>query len=285
MKISTETGSFRLYSEDNRKILRLLKDSGFTAYDFSMFKGELKDRLIDSEDYALRAKELREYADGIGLDCNQTHAPFPTAVKGDDAYNEWIFPQIVRAIEVSGILGAKICVVHPCNDYTAEENAALYRRFEPYARKARVKIGLENMWNWDRQAGHASPAACSSHGDFLAHLSLLDKDVFVACLDIGHAEMKGLQTSAVEMIETLKDNLQALHIHDNDRLNDNHELPYSRAVEFAPILEALKKIGYRGDVTLESSSFMVRYPLELYPPAARFMAEVAASLKNRLESD
>ena len=65
MKISTETGSFRLYSEDNRKILRLLKDSGFTAYDFSMFKGELKDRLIDSDDYALRAKELTRITNGF----------------------------------------------------------------------------------------------------------------------------------------------------------------------------------------------------------------------------
>lgn len=285
MKISTEIGSFRFYSDDNRKILKLLKDSGFTAYDFSMFQDVLRDRLIDGDDYKAKAKELREYANEIGIECNQTHAPFPTVIKGDEAYNERIFSQIVRAIEVSGILGAKVCVVHPCNDYTAEENAVFYRRIEPYARKAGVKIGLENMWNWNRQLGKVASAACSHSKDFLDHLSLLDKDIFVACLDIGHAEMKDLQTSAVEMIETLKDRLQALHIHDNDCIHDYHELPYSRSIAFAPILEALKEINYRGDVTLEAVNFMVRFPLELYPQAARFMAEVAYSLKNRLEAD
>ena len=107
MEISTEIGSFRRYGT-NREILRLLKDSGFTAYDFSMFRGTLKDRLIDSENYREDAKALREYADSIGLRCNQAHAPFPTARKGNESYNESAFPEIARAIEVSGILGAKV---------------------------------------------------------------------------------------------------------------------------------------------------------------------------------
>ena len=216
MEISTEIGSFRRYGT-NREILRLLKDSGFTAYDFSMFRGTLKDRLIDSENYREDAKALREYADSIGLRCNQAHAPFPTARKGNESYNESAFPEIARAIEVSGILGAKVCVVHPCNDYTAEENASLYRRFEPYARRAGVKIGVENMWNWDDKAGHACAAACSSPDSYLAHLALLDEEVFTACLDIGHAEMAGLGTSAPEMIAALGRRLGAMHLHDNDK--------------------------------------------------------------------
>lgn len=281
MEISTEIGSFRA-CKDNKKILRLLKDSGFTAYDFSMFRGELEDRLIDSDDYKSRAEELKAYADGIGIICNQAHAPFPTAVKGNEAYNEQAFPEIVRAIEVAGILGAKVCVVHPCNDYTAEENAALYRRFEPYARAAGVKIGLENMWNWDRAENHATKAACSRHDNFLAHLSLLDEGVFVACLDIGHAEMRGLETSAVEMIGTLGARLQALHIHDNDLRHDNHALPYTQGIDFSAVISALKGIGYKGDVTLEASGFLPRLPLNAYPAAVRLMADIAENIRSRL---
>lgn len=281
MEISTEIGSFRRYGT-NREILRLLKDSGFTAYDFSMFRGTLKDRLIDSENYREGAKALREYADSIGLRCNQAHAPFPTARKGNESYNESAFPEIARAIEVSGILGAKVCVVHPCNDYTAEENASLYRRFGPYARRAGVKIGVENMWNWDDKAGHACAAACSSPDSYLAHLALLDEEVFTACLDIGHAEMAGLGTSAPEMIAALGRRLGAMHLHDNDRLHDSHTLPYMGSVVFPAIIDALKAIGYRGDVTLEADQFLRGFPLELYPSAARLMADVAKSFRSAL---
>lgn len=284
MYISTEINSFKAVG-DNRKILKMLKDAGFTAYDFSMFNGSLADEILYAQDYIERAKAFRAYADEIGLPCNQAHAPFPTAKKGDAQYNEKTFPVIVRALEISGILGAKVCVVHPCNDYTAEENAELYRAFEPYARKAGVKIGVENMWNcvnWGTPEFRATSAACSHHDDFKAHLELLPEDVFVACLDIGHAEMTGLDTSAVQMIETLGNKLQALHIHDNDKVHDSHRLPYTGDVAFREILEALEKIGYTGDVTLEADMFARKFPLELYPQAMKLMAETADYMRRTL---
>ena len=175
-----------------------------------------------------------------------------------------------------------MCVVHPCNDYSAEQNAELYTKFEPFARRAGVKIGVENMWNWEKGAPNACAAACSEHGDFLRHLSLLPDDVFVACLDIGHAEMAGLNTSAVQMIETLGGRLQAMHLHDNDKVYDEHLLPYTRSVDFAPVIEALKKAGYQGDITLEASSFLPKFPVSLYPAAAKLMAAVAENFRQKI---
>ena len=60
------------------------------------------------------------------------------------------------------------------------------------------------------------------------------------------------------MIKTLGSRIQALHIHDNDRLNDNHEIPFSMNVDFAAIVKALKEIHYSGYFTLEAGSFIVR---------------------------
>ncbi|MBQ8295602.1 MAG: hypothetical protein IJX87_04115 [Clostridia bacterium] len=71
-------------------------------------------------------------------------------------------------------------------------------------------------------------AACSHHDDFKAHLELLPADVFVACVDIGHAEMAGLSTSAAQMIETLGDRVLALHVHDVDLVHDNHQVPFTQ---------------------------------------------------------
>lgn len=283
MLISTEISSYRKLG-DNKKILKLLKESGFTAYDFSMFKGGLADEILYADDYAQKAREFRAFADGLGLPCNQSHAPFPTAKKGDIEYNEAMFPIIVRAIEVSGILGVKVCVVHPCNDYTPEENLEIYRKFEPYARKAGVKIGVENMWNWTSEPIHATPAACSSPESFRKHLDLLPKDVFVACLDIGHAEMRGLKTSAAQMIETLADRLEAIHLHDNDLVHDNHAIPFTYDINYEPIIEAMKKIGYQGDITLEADCYALKAPLELLPAVAKYAASVAEYFKNKIQN-
>lgn len=289
MYISTEIQSFSQWG-NLKQIVKLLKDAGFDAYDFSVFYGSHGDKLIESDDYLKQAKELRAYADEIGIVCNQAHAPFPSETSEQyrhlgmepNTYRAYARKKIKRSIEVAGVLGAKVIVVHPWNDYNAEENAKMYFEFEETARKASVKIGVENMWNWKANEEMASAAACSHHEDFKAHLDLLPSDVFVACLDIGHAEMVGLDTSSVQMIECLSNRLQALHIHDNDKLRDYHQLPFMMDVDYERIIEALKKIGYQGDVTLEAGLFLERFPTALYPQAARLMAEVADYIRKKL---
>jgi sugar phosphate isomerase/epimerase len=248
-----------------------------------MFTGGVFDEILYAENWEEKAREFRAYADGLGIVCNQAHAPFATARKGDEEYNKQMLPKIKRALEVSGILGAKICVVHPCNNYTAEENAKLYKNFEETAKKAGVKIAVENMWNWKQGSPTATPAACSHHDDFKKHLELLNKDVFVACVDIGHAEMAGLNTSAVEMIETLGEWVQCLHLHDIDGVKDNHQVPFTQKVDFARIVDALKKINYQGDVTLEVAYAPLKTPKELQKPLAKYLAEIANYFKGELE--
>lgn len=292
MLISTEIGSWRGMGSDE-KTIKMLQDSGFTAYDYSMaaFSGpaNLGFELLRSPDYRERAQALRAYADSIGLPCNQTHAPFATAKKGNEEYNKKAREQVKRAIEISGILGAKYCVVHPCNDYTPEENAELYRAFIPTAKEAGVKIATENMWNcvgWGTPEFRATPAACSSHDNFRRHMELLtalDPDLFGACVDIGHAEMQGLGTSAARMLETLGDYVTCIHLHDVDLVHDNHQLPFVCQIDYAPIIEAFRKIGYRGDITLESTTFPKKLPVELLPAAARYAAAVAKYFKDQIE--
>lgn len=289
MYISTETASFEKYGS-LEEILKLLKNAGFDAYDFSMFHGGKGDALVTADDYLEKAKALRAYADELGIVCNQAHAAFPTATDDNyprfnmstDAYNAWVHKKIVRSIEVVGVLGAKVIVIHPWNYYTLEENTRLYKSFEAAARKANVKIGVENMWNWKSGEPTACAAACSHHDDFKAHLDALPSDVFVACVDLGHAEMKGLDTSAEIMIKMLGKRVEALHIHDNDLSKDSHALPYTLSIDFEKVINALKEIGYQGDVTLELAYFINKFPLELYPQGARFMAEIANYMREKI---
>ena len=93
--------------------------------------------------------------------------------------------------------------------------------------------------------------ACSDPESFLAHLQAVNDPDFVACLDIGHAAMAGMNTTPAQMIHALGHHLQALHIHDNDCRGDHHQLPFTMNIDFDAVVKALKDIGYSRWLTLE----------------------------------
>jgi len=256
MKTSTEISSISK-KVGERKAIELVAKAGFDAWDFSMFAMAKYDKStggvfesdhpLQSSNYASFAKELRHIGEELGIVCNQSHAPFPS--KGDK-----MLYYIKRAIECTAIAGGEICVIHPDNNKNAEENAEMYFELLPFAKEHGVKIATENMWNWDKEKDEALPAACSHHDDFVKHLRAVNDPSFVACLDIGHAAMRGLGTSVREMILALGSDLQALHIHDNDMHYDSHEIPFSMKIDFDDMLKALAEIGYNGYFTLEADS-------------------------------
>ncbi len=258
MLISTEIGSIaNIVGEE--KAVEFVGKAGFDAWDFSMFKMAIYDwgnkcvkdipHPLRSNEYLAFARKLRRIGEDNGIHCNQSHAPFPT-------YCPEIRDMYKRAIECTAEAGGSICIIHPDNYKSPEENAEIYNELLPFAKEHGVKIATENMWNWNDENGCASPAACSSPKSFLDHIKAVNDDYFVACLDIGHAEMFGVNTSACEMIETLGKHLQALHIHDNDLKHDSHNIPFSMKIDFEKIALSLKKIGYKGYLTLEADNYL-----------------------------
>ncbi len=264
MKISTETASVsKIVGEE--KAIELIAKAGFDAFDFSIcdaFPYDWAERKIGYSNSPLRGKNALDYArklkrisDDNGIVCNQSHAPFPVSDKE-------VLSTLPLALELTAEVGGKICIIHPDNDKTAEENAEMYFKLLPLAKSLGVKIATENMWNWDHSVDHARPAACSDAKSFVDHINAVNDDYLVACLDIGHAEMKGLNTNSVEIIHALGDKLQALHIHDNDLWHDSHQIPFSMQIDFEKIVKALKEINYSGDFTLEAISYLNCYTKE-----------------------
>ena len=288
MKISTEIGSIsKLVGEE--KAIELVANAGFDAFDLSMFsmtQADYATRTVSptshpfaSAEYASFVKRLKQIALDNGIVCNQSHAPFPSYCAGMIDY-------LKRAIECTAIAGGEVCVIHPDNYKSAEQNAEMYFELLPLAKEYNVKIATENMWNWDREAEHALPAACSHHDDFAAHIKAVNDPYFVACLDIGHAEMKGLDTDCEKMIHTLGDSLQALHIHDNDMWHDSHQLPFSMQIDFEKMVKALKDIGYKGYFTLEVDAFLKKegYTAETAFEGVKRMADAARKLADMFET-
>ena len=258
LKTSTEIGSGtkRIGAE---KAIEYIAKSGFTAWDFSMVDMcgyDWKNQCVVEgaspllkSNYLSYVRMLRRIGEDNGIICNQSHAPTPLSPLP-------MRPYLKRAIECTAEAGGKICVIHPDNSKTVEENVELFNELLSFAKECNVKIATENMWNWDTEKNQATFAACSTPENFYAHVKAMNDEAFVACLDIGHAEMKGLNSSAVSMIEVLGDKLQALHIHDNDKWHDCHQIPFSMGIDFYKVAQALKKIGYSGFYTLEAYNYL-----------------------------
>jgi len=251
LKTSTEIASIAAIAGE-LKAVELVAKAGFDGYDLSLFEMARYDgKQVVRKGHPLQSgqalqyvRQIKQVADDNGLVCNQSHAPFPV-------YCPQIRDLLKQAIEFTAEAGGKIVVIHPDNYKTAEENAQMYLELLPFAKSCGVTIATENMWNWNTELGHAAPAACSDPQSFLAHLEAVNDPYFVACLDIGHAAMEGLNTTPAEMIRALGQHLQALHIHDNDCHGDHHQLPFTMNIDFEAVIHALKDIGYAGWLTLE----------------------------------
>ncbi len=272
MKTSTEINSItKLVGME--KAVYLVAEAGFDAFDFSMFQMTNKEHPLAGDDYLAFARRIKQIGLDNGIVCNQSHAPFPV-------YRDHIRKLLPRAIECTAEAGGKICVIHPDNYKSSEENAEMFFELLPMAKQYGVIIATENMWNWDEKTNTALPAACSSPDSFVRHIDAVNDPFFVACLDIGHAEMEGINTTAPEMICALGHRLGALHIHDNDLHFDSHAIPFSMKIDFDAVVKALKEIGYKGDLTLEADQHCLGFTPETVHVAVKEMAASVNRLKD-----
>lgn len=287
MKISTEIDSSALVLGSDEKAVEYIAKAGFDAWDFSMFNmcrydwskraAVTTNHPLSGNNYLAFARNLKKIGNDNGIHCNQSHAPFPSDCPQ-------IFSYLKRAIECTAEAGGEICVIHPGNNKSADENAEMYMELLPFAKECGVKIATENMFNWNGEIDRVAHASCSTPKDFCENIDKLSDDSFVACLDIGHCEIMGEDVSAVRMIKALGNRIKALHIHDNDKRHDSHQLPFSMSIDFDAVVRALKDINYDGYFTLEATEFLNRYTSENAFDGIKKLAESARKLADMYEA-
>jgi sugar phosphate isomerase/epimerase len=193
-------------------------------------------------------------------------------------------------LEVSALAGCGIAVVHPVHheEYLGHEeerfaqNMKFYRALLPYAKEYGIKIALENMFQKETKRKVIGHDTCSRAEEFIRYLDTLDDEHFVACLDLGHCGVVGLE--AQDMIRALgHERLQALHVHDNDYTKDQHTLPGLGKMNWEEIMKALAEINYQGEFTYEADRFLFDMPTPMLPRAVSFMVEMGRYLIGRFE--
>ena len=276
-----------------KESLKLIKDAGFDAVDYDLSARAEDHQLGDG--YIEAAKEMRTYMDGIGLECAQTHGPFPVMYNKpfDETYSQFV--KILRAIEFTAILGAPIIVIHSIEmpkEYfgeTFDYNYNFYKRLEPYAKEFGVKIAIENLYIEDEKRHHYHAPGRFSTPDIMdKFLGALDSDVFCVCLDTGHAALCGLEPwMFVDNLEH-KEAIAAIHVHDVDYASDTHTIPYNisrsiKGIDWEKTMHSLYEAGYAGYLNFETNAFHLCFPDELIPHALAFAAKVGKHLVSLLK--
>ena len=289
MILSTQNATFAgAFGQEGA--IEKLKEAGYDAIDMSLFCMSNDGDVFNGDGYKQRALEIRAHADRVGIPFNQSHAPFIFNWKDPNVYEEHVLPRTVRALEITAILGGKICIVHPISpiEYMGHEeelferNMAMYRALLPYAKEYGVKIALENMWQIEKKRKIIGSNVCSHAQEFARYIDALDDEHFVACLDLGHCGLVGQE--AQDAIRILgHDRLKALHVHDNDYRNDIHTLPFLSLMDWEAIMKALADVRYDGEFTFEADAFLTHFPNDYKPVAAKFMVETGRYLIGKYE--
>lgn len=285
MKISCHC-SYLAVRYGYRKAFRLIKSAGFDAADVSLVDMVHPDSPFNQPGYQEYALQIRKWADEAGLIINQTHAPFVYPLDQWELGDE-LMPILKRSLEISGIFGADTEIIHPYHhpEYLGHEdemfrkNMEYYGELLPAAREYNVRIAVENMFQTDPVRGYICHDTCSQLYDFLRYIDTLNDEYAVACLDIGHIALIYQNDQPWDFIYGLgHDRLKSLHIHDNNRISDQHLLPYQGDINWQKVTQALGEIDYDGYFTYETDGNLKNCDDEFLPVHLKYMADLARHL-------
>lgn len=270
------------------EIARLVSSAGFEATDYSLGCMTERENIFNGNDYIAVAESIGAVLKGQGVPVTQTHAPYNFKYQITGEFDSFIYPQVVRGIEVSAALGAEIIVIHPLHHFVYEgnqeeifqKNMEYYRSLIPVAKANGIKIATENMWQRDRLRGYITHDTCSTIPEFIRYVDEVNSEYMVACLDVGHVGLPQTTDEVWDFIYALgNERLQSLHIHDNDYKQDSHCLPYAGKMDWTMITEALGKIDYSGDFTYElNPDVLTNIDNAFLPTALKYIADLGKHL-------
>lgn len=253
---------------------------------------------MSEEELLESVRPFKEAAEKYGLSIGQAHAVDPEFIN-DPETDERLLEILKRTIIACGYLKCRYLIIHPVccefeiNEFTHKmEWDANMRRFGeliPYLKQYDVIACLENMYTMCRwgEAGsnlrdRAYPAICSNPHEANQYVDALNalagEKRFAFCLDTGHAFMVGMKLD--DVIRTLGNRLEALHLNDNDGKMDWHMMPYTGVLPWEKVLDGLRNIGYQNTLNFE---LYMNFDKDIMPAAINYVASVGKMFAKRIE--
>lgn len=286
MKVSIATPHWWMYKE--LESFDEFKKAGFDAVDLSMTH---LDTFRDESAYLERIGSRADYLKKLGLEIGQAHGPYLPLFDNDEKIENMAKTQIV-ALRTAAALKIPYIVFHPCvfpwcvGEVRREE--ALEKNFEWFSKYIPTLLGtdtmalIENCYIDDLDTDRTLPTCCSNASDLKKLVRELNlkagREVFGVNFDTGHSNDVG--ETPYKMAEELGSLIKALHVHDNDSLNDYHMTPFAKSgiIDWDKMMETLAKIGYKGTLNFEHDTPLERGVKAVAPLSLELICAVGREL-------
>lgn len=193
-------------------------------------------------------KRFPDYARGAGLYIENAHAPYidANALWEDTLRGEGVYQALIGCLKDCADHGIPALVMHPENksgtktvelsgDFTVGIDRM--KRIVDVAERVNVNIAVENI----------------SRPEYLDHIfRSIQASRLGFCFDSGHSHVF---TPKMDFLSLYGDKLMALHLHDNNGIEDWHALPFAGTIDWNDISAKLKQTAYSttncGSIALE----------------------------------
>ena len=256
MRIATTTGDFTKYAENDSQRIRELYDAGFRYIDLDMYSFT-PDSPYMQDSWREEAEKIKALAEELGMKFVQAHSQGGNPLSDDTAHVDFLVAATIRSIEICQVLGIENTVVHfgfakgISKEQAFERNRDFFRRLFPAMERCGVNVLVENSTKVNLGDMYYPNTA----KDILEFLEYADHPRLHVCWDTGHGNCEGHQ---YDEIVALGDQLYAIHYNDNHGFKDEHLIPFMGTLNHDEIINALMAIDYKGYMTLECSSSLIR---------------------------
>lgn len=289
----------------------MLKRAGFTCCDFSLnsyLSNEVlyehkRNDFFDQPLHKLKAffGPHREAALAAGVRINQMHMPYPNYVPGaPEEINDYLFKVVApKSMEICAFFDCPYIVVHGFKlaEILGSEQAEwdrteeFLRSLAPMARELNITICMENIYTGS--GNHIAEGTCCDAGKAAARIDRINAEygaeVLGFCFDTGHANLVGLDFE--EFITTLGSRLKVLHIHDNDGIEDLHQIPFTfsrgrenkSSTDWDGFLAGLRKIKFDKVLSFETAPVLSAFPERMKQDVLRLIAQIGEFFAGEVE--
>ncbi len=268
--------------DDYKEMIFRAGKCGFKCFDFDLGRYFLSNRFLSFENWRDYVKEIKEYADSLGVKFTQSHAFCFNPPEPD--YMDEIMK---KTIEAASIAGAPWIVMHPwVTEKTdkaeiLEENIKRFRPYIEYAKSLNIGIAIENMPKRVFWFGEEVKHAAFYTTDELIKLVDILNDEYGnvgICWDTGHAFLS--MENQYDDIVKLGSRLKVIHAADNDSQGDDHVAPFMGYINWKEIIKALREINYSGTFSFETHNHTRNLPDELIDDAVSLLYKIGEYIVN-----
>lgn len=282
----------------------LIRRAGFSCADFSLNAYLTNREIYRAERNPFFDRSIAELeafftphkrgAEAAGVVIHQMHMPYPVYVpRGSREQNDYLWNEVApKSLKLCAFFGCPYLVVHGFKlAYFLGSEEKEWERTEefldflaPMAKEMGITLCIENLY--DGVGEHLVEGPCCHAGKAAERIDRMNEkyqaEVLGFCFDTGHANLVGLDFE--RFITTLGSRLKVLHIHDNDGISDQHQIPFTftrtrenrSSTDWEGFVRGLKRIRYEGVLSFETAPVLTAFPEVMKADVLSFIAKIGS---------